>query len=196
MTPEPTSSTPRSDGRGIVLIGYRGTGKSTVGRFLADRLGRPFVDADVRIESRAGRSISSIFAESGEPAFRDWEERVLAEITGENPAAVLATGGGAILRETNRLRLRTFGFVVWLQASPSELASRLSANPRGIADRPALTSAGTLDEISEILGKRYPLYEATADVAVDTEGRSPSRVAELIQDIWQNRGAGMDRNRQ
>jgi shikimate kinase len=83
-----------SSGRGLVLIGYRGTGKSTVGRILAERSGRRFLDSDREIEARSGRSIGSIFALCGEPAFRDWEERILAELVAESPGAILATGGG------------------------------------------------------------------------------------------------------
>ena len=91
MTPDLTP--PRSHGPGLALIGYRGTGKSTVGRILAGRLKRTFRDCDREIEARAGRSIRAIFAESGEPAFRDWEEQTLAELTATRPAIVLATGG-------------------------------------------------------------------------------------------------------
>ena len=115
-------------GAGLALIGYRGTGKSTVGRILADRLDRPFLDADLEIEARAGRSIASIFAEWGEPAFRDWEERTLVELTATYPDAILATGGGAVLRASNRELLARFGFVVWLRAEPAELARRLEAD--------------------------------------------------------------------
>jgi shikimate kinase len=187
MTRKPASQTADAAGQGLVLVGYRGTGKSTVGRLLAERLGKPFVDADVRIEARAGRSITSIFAESGEAAFRDWEERVLAETAETEPGSVLATGGGAVLRESNRIRLRGYGLVVWLRASSAELASRLTTNPGAVADRPALTSTGTLNEIAQVLEVRLPLYRAAADVKVDTEGRSPVQVAEIIQAIWQDR---------
>lgn len=187
MTREPSSNPGRAPGRGLVLIGYRATGKSTVGRLLADRLSKPFVDADVRIEARAGRSITSIFAESGEAAFRDWEERVLAETAETEPGSVLATGGGAVLRESNRLRLRDYGLVVWLRASSAELASRLTTNPQAIADRPALTSTGTLNEIAQVLELRLPLYRMTADVEVETEGRSPVEVAEIVQAVWLDR---------
>lgn len=187
MIREPSSNPGRAPGRGLVLVGYRGTGKSTVGQLLADRLGKPFIDADVRIEARAGRSITSIFAESGEAAFRDWEERVLAETAETEPGSVLATGGGAVLRESNRIRLRDYGLVVWLRASSAELASRLMTNPGAVADRPALTSTGTLNEIAHVLEVRLPLYRAAADLEVDTEGRSPIQVAELIQAIWRDR---------
>ncbi len=120
-------------GRGLVLIGYRGSGKSTVGKIIADRLDRPFRDTDLEIETRSGRSIATIFAEEGEPSFRDWEERTLTELAGEFPDAVLATGGGVVLREANRRRIRDFGFVAWLQAPPEELARRLETDPRSPA---------------------------------------------------------------
>jgi shikimate kinase len=173
-----------SPGRGLVLIGYRGTGKSTVGRILAERTGRRFLDADREIEARSGRSIRSLFAESGEPAFRDWEERTLAELVAEAPGSVLATGGGAVLRETNRRRLRDFGFVAWLTAEPAELTRRLEADRSGLADRPALTAAGTLDEIARVLADRTPVYQGLADAIVPTDGRELQDVADEILECW------------
>ena len=170
--------------RGLVLIGYRGTGKSTVGRILAESLGRPFLDSDREIEARAGRSIRSIFAESGEGEFRDLEERTLDELIAENPGAVLATGGGAVLRRANRDGLRRFGFVAWLTAEPVELARRLEADRPGLAGRPALTSAGTLDEIAEILAVRSPIYAELADSVIATDGKEPRQVAEAILECW------------
>jgi shikimate kinase len=171
-------------GRGLVLIGYRGTGKSTVGRIVAERSGRRFVDADREIEARTGRSIRSIFAEGGEPAFRESEERTLAELVVEAPGAVLATGGGAVLREANRRRLREFGFIAWLSADPTELARRLGADTSGLAERPALTAAGTLEEIARVLADRTPLYQGLADAVVPTDGRDPRDVAEAVLGCW------------
>jgi shikimate kinase len=173
-----------TSGRGLVLIGYRGTGKSTIGRILAERSGRRFLDADREIEARSGRTIRSIFAGSGEPAFRDWEERILADLIAEAPGAILATGGGAVLREANRRRLREFGFVAWLTAEPAELARRLEADRPGLADRPPLTAAGTVDEISVVLAARTPLYRGMADAVIPTDGRDPRQVAEAILGCW------------
>ena len=155
-----------------------------MGRILAERLGRPFVDADREIEARAGRTIWSIFADSGEEAFRDWEERTLAALTAENPGAILATGGGAVLREPNRLNLRRFGFVAWLTADPAELARRLQSDRPGLAGRPALTTAGTLDEIAQVLAARSPLYAGLADAVIPTDGKDPREVAEAIIGEW------------
>jgi len=172
-----SSSTPAP--RGVVLVGYRGTGKSTVGRIVAARLGRPFVDADNALEARVGRSIRSIFEEDGEAAFRDHEEAVLADLT-SRPGHVLATGGGAVLREANRAALKRFGLVVWLKADPDVLAGRLRQNQSGVSTRPALTAAGTLGEIAEVLRVRTPFYRDVADVEVATDGSTPEQVAEAV----------------
>lgn len=176
---------PCSRGPGLALIGYRGTGKSTVGRILASRLRRTFWDCDLAIEARANRSIRAIFTELGEPAFRDWEEQALAELTAGSPAAVLATGGGAILREANRRRLRDFGFIAWLTAHPSVLARRLEADRLGLAGRPPLTMGGTLEEIVQVLAVRTPLYTELADAMIETDDKSPDQVADSILDRWE-----------
>jgi shikimate kinase len=166
--------------RGLALVGARGTGKTTVGRLVAARLGRPFADADQELERRAGRTIAAIFAAQGEPAFRVLEETILGELTTRD-GLVLATGGGAVLREANRRALRRLGRVVWLTAAPDLLADRLRRDPAG---RPALTAAGTLDEIAAVLVARLPLYRAVADVTVDTAGRSPDEVADAVLAAW------------
>ncbi len=130
---------------------------------------------------RSGRSSTRC----GEPAFRDWEERTLAELTAGNPEIVLATGGGAVLREANRRRLREFGLVVWLTAHPSELARRLEADPRGLAERPALTLAGTLDEIVQVLDARTPLYAGTGRCSHrDRRRRARTRWPTPSSDCW------------
>lgn len=171
-------------GGGLALVGYRGTGKSTVGRLLADRLRRPFVDADDWIVERSGRTIRAIFEESGEPVFRDWEERVLREILVERPDAIVATGGGAVLREANRRLLQSFGLVVWLRAEPDELARRLEADAQTREARPSLTSAGTLREILDVLEVRTPLYRAVSHVEIDTQGKTPSVIVEEMLTQW------------
>jgi shikimate kinase len=162
--------------RNVALIGYRGTGKTTVGRLLADRLGFDFADADAELERRLGRTIAELFASGREPLFRDEEERTVAELTART-GLVLATGGGAVLREASRAALRRFGPVVWLRAEPEVLAERLRADR---AARPALTSAGTLAEIAAVLAEREPIYRAVADVAIETGGRPVETVVEAI----------------
>jgi shikimate kinase len=167
-------------GQGLALIGYRGSGKSTVGKILAERLKRPFLDADVEIEARAGRPIAAIFRDGGEADFRDREAATLASLVQSHPTAVLATGGGAVLRPSNRALLRGFGRLVWLRADPEELARRLASDMQAGTDRPGLTSRGTLDEIAQVLAARTEIYRELADLTVETVGRTPSEVAELI----------------
>jgi len=167
----------------LVLVGYRGTGKSTVGRILAGRLGLPFADADVELEAIVGRPIPAIFAEQGEAAFRDWEQRVLRDLSAR-PVMIVATGGGVVLRERNRSLMKSFGFVAWLTAEPGVLAGRLRSDPIGMANRPALTADGTLGEIARVLEERTPLYRAVADAIVDTSLRTPAQAAEAILALW------------
>jgi shikimate kinase len=123
-------------------------------------------------------SIKAIFERFGEPVFRDWEEEVLAHLTAE-PGRVLATGGGAVLRESNRKRLRDFGLVVWLSAPAYELCRRLEDESEALA-RPALTAAGTIGEIETVLAARDPLYRKAAHAQVATEGRTADEVAEAV----------------
>ena len=166
-------------GPGIALVGYRGAGKTTVGRLLAERLGWPFLDADRELEARLGRPIRSIFESDGEPAFRDHEEATLGLLCRPRLPLVLATGGGAVLRESNRLTLRAFGFVAWLRPDPLELVERLRRNP---GDRPSLTAAGLLEEIDSVLAIRVPFYRDVSHAAIDTAGLSPHAVASAVME--------------
>jgi shikimate kinase len=163
----------------LVLIGYRGTGKSTVARHLALALGWGWVDADVEVELLAGKSIAAIFADEGEPRFRDLESTVIADLM-RRDSIVLAAGGGAILRPENRIALRSSGRVIWLTAEPETIVRRLAADPDTPGRRPNLTTAGGEAEIRALLAVRQPLYAATADLTVDTEGKSPGEVAQAI----------------
>lgn len=160
----------------LALIGYRGTGKSTTGRILAGQLGWVFHDSDAILESRHGQSVASIFQGRGEPTFRDLEAAVLDDLI-DGPPRVVATGGGIVVRPENRRRLRRFGLVVWLTAEPSRIAERIG---RKAHLRPALTAAGTLGEITEVLAQRTPWYRETADLEVATDGITPEQVAETI----------------
>lgn len=171
--------------RHLILIGYRGTGKTTVGRVLAARLGRAFFDADELVEAVAGCSIADIFARSGEPEFRDREAAALAELCGR-PPAVLATGGGAILRESNRALLKASGFVVWLSAPPEVLWARICADTATAARRPPLTSKSGSDEVRALLAAREPLYRETAQFVVDCGSASPETVADAILSAWRS----------
>jgi shikimate kinase len=163
----------------LVLIGYRGVGKTSVACELADRLNRDWFDADVVLEHTAGKTIAQIFAEGGEPAFRDWEGRIIEQLA-KHRGAIIATGGGAILRETNRKALARNGRFVWLQASPETIHARIQADAATAARRPSLTRLGELDEIRALLAERGPIYAELAEATIDTEGKS---VAELADEI-------------
>ncbi len=165
--------------RNISLIGYRATGKSTLGRMLAERIGWQFVDTDEQIEKRAGRSITEIFRSGGEDEFRDMEEEVVGEFTSRS-GLVLSLGGGAILRERNREAICGCGPVVWLRASAEVIAYRIGVDPNSATKRPDLTAQGGIEEVRELLAKRQPLYEACATIAIDTDQWIPD---DLVSDI-------------
>lgn len=160
--------------RHLYLIGYRGSGKSSVGAIVAARLGRPFVDADTLLEADAGKNIRDIFAAEGEAGFRDRETTTLRKLAAGEPA-VIATGGGVILRHENRELLRSTGFAVWLNAPAELLWDRISIDPTTAARRPNLAGGG-LEEVRGLLAVREPLYSATAHAVVDAT-RSPEEVA-------------------
>jgi shikimate kinase len=163
----------------IALIGYRGTGKTTVARQLALRLGWDWVDADVEVELRAGKSIAAIFADDGEQAFRDLESAVVADLCRRERCA-LALGGGAVLRENNRTAISHCGAVVWLTASVETLIARMAGDATTLARRPNLTNAGGRQEAAELLAVRTPIYRACATLEVDTEGKAPAEIADEI----------------
>ncbi|MGB9689728.1 shikimate kinase [Thermogutta sp.] len=167
----------------IILIGYRATGKTTVARLLSEQLGWPWVDLDVEIERLAGKSIAQIFAEDGEPAFRDLESQVVADFCAR-PGWIIAAGGGAPLRPENRQAMRQGGKVFWLTATPETIYRRMTTDPTTGARRPNLTARGGLDEIVELLARREPIYRETADWVIDTENKSPLQVAEEILKLW------------
>jgi shikimate kinase len=166
----------------ISLIGYRGTGKTSVAVVLARRLGWNWIDADEEIQRRSGQSIAEIFATVGEQGFRDLETLAILESTSSPDRLVLSCGGGAVLRPENRQALKAAGKVVWLQATPQTILKRLAADPRTAAQRPPLTSQGGLEEVRQLLAIREPLYAETADLAVDTEGKTLAAVAAEIVD--------------
>ncbi|HTQ39070.1 MAG TPA: shikimate kinase [Pirellulales bacterium] len=168
----------------IALIGYRGSGKTAVAQLTALRLGWDWVDADVEIELRAGKSIAAIFADDGEERFRDLETAVLQELL-RREKKVLALGGGVVLREENQqqlLRARMFNCArtVWLKASPKTLWQRIQADTTTAARRPNLTAAGGVDEVKRLLKIRQPLYQECADFTVDTDRKTAEDVADAI----------------
>jgi shikimate kinase len=162
----------------VILIGFRCTGKTAVGREVARRLGWPFVDADSCLQERAGKSIAAVFAEGGEPLFRRLEREVLAELT-QKDGIVLAAGGGAVLDGENVRRLRGSGLVVRLTASLETILRRLADDEKTERERPRLTGEADLRrEVEQLLARREPFYQRAAHVTIDTEGLTVSQVAD------------------
>jgi shikimate kinase len=158
----------------LALIGFMGTGKSCVGRVVADVLHFTFLDTDHVIEARAGKSISDIFAQDGEPAFRQWERRIVEELT-RRDKTVIATGGGLPADETNLASLKTHALVICLWSSPEAIWERV----RGHNHRPLLNEADPLAKIRELLAVREPFYRQ-ADVLVNTGMRSVREIAQHV----------------
>ena len=156
--------------RTIALVGLMGVGKSSVGRRLANALDLPFRDADHEIETAAGRSIPDIFAEMGEPAFREGERRVIARLL-EDPPHVLATGGGAFMNDETRRLIKEKAVSVWLKADLDILARRIGRKDT----RPLVSGKDPLAVLTELAETRYPIY-AEADIMVET-GDTPHHVA-------------------
>jgi shikimate kinase len=162
----------------IFLIGYRGTGKSTVARLLGARLGWDWRDADAVLEAKFGRSIADIFQMDGEAEFREMEAAVLVELC-KLSCVVIATGGGIVLGEKNRELMRRTGRVVWLTADHDTIWNRMQADAAEGRSRPALTIGGRA-EIDELLAAREPLYRECAEFSVETTERTPAEVADEI----------------
>ncbi len=159
----------------LSLIGLPGSGKSTVGRNLARRLALPFVDSDHVIEQRLGCPIRQYFEREGEAAFRDVEEAVIDELSLAQ-TGILATGGGAVLREANRRHLRERGLVVYLKSSPDELFRRL----RHDRNRPLLQVADPLARLRDLYAIRDPLYRETAHFSIETGRPSVATLVNMI----------------
>lgn len=159
----------------LVLVGLPGAGKTTVGRQLARRLDRPFVDSDHAIEQRIGCPIREFFEREGEERFRDIESEVLDQLS-QGEAGVLSTGGGAVLRSVNRERLRACGQVFYLRASPEELYRRL----RHDRHRPLLQVADPQQRLRDLYQQRDPLYRETAHYVVETPRPSVSGLVNRI----------------
>lgn len=175
----------------IYLTGLRGTGKTTVGKLIAESIGATCIDLDVLIEDTAGQSISEIFASSGETSFRDHETQCLSKVAEQQEsdrdyARVVALGGGAILRPENRNLIRDSGSCVWLMAAPETLAQRMASDETTADRRPALTDLSPVKEIEKMLADRKSLYQDSSDFQIDTEGKSPEQVAAEILDWLQD----------
>lgn len=168
----------------IVLTGFMGTGKTAVGRHLADMLRVPFIDVDTAITKKAGKSIQAIFAAQGEAAFRELESSVIAEVAGQDKT-VIATGGGALLDPRNRENLQKNGTLVCLTAKMGTLLERLKDD----LTRPLLAGENLGDKVERLMKERQDVY-SLCPVQIDTDGKTIVQVAqEIIQKVspqWPN----------
>lgn len=160
----------------VVLIGYRGTGKSTVGKLVAERLGRVLVSTDAEIVKLAVQNIPEIVEQHGWEYFRDLETKICQDLAGRD-GVVIDTGGGGILRSQNVERLKRTGKLFWLTAPVETIAKRIGADTQ----RPSLTGTKSfIDEIQDVLRERTPKYQAAADCIIETDGKSTTQVADEI----------------
>lgn len=172
-----------AEGHNIALVGFMGSGKTTVGRILAERLGWVFVDTDTEIERDAGCDIPTLFQAEGEAAFRDRESAVVRAVCSRE-RQVISTGGGVVLRPENVDVLRNAAHVVWLTARPDVVVARIGARAQ---TRPVLARGANdlLTHVLTLLGERGPCYQASAHRVVDTSDRSPSSVVGEIIRKWE-----------
>lgn len=169
--------------RRVLLVGMMGSGKTTVGRLLASRLGWRYVDSDEEVEALTGKTVKQLFESGGEQAFRPLESEALAAAVDDDEPAVVSVAGGAVLDPANRALLRKAGTVVWLRASPETLLRRIQASDRVDAEhddhRPLLVDdpAGTLVRLER---ERRPIYGEVADAVVDVDDLDPGEVVERV----------------
>jgi shikimate kinase len=170
----------------LVLVGYRGTGKSSIARALGSALGRAVVSVDVEIVTMAGMAIPDVVAKNGWSHFRDLEEQICKEV-GARDGVVIDCGGGVVEREANFEALRANGVVFWLKASVPTIVRRIHRS----ADRPSLTGTKSFtEEAEEVLARRAPLYARLAHVEIDTDGRAVRDIASDVAERFWRAAAG------
>jgi shikimate kinase len=164
----------------VVLVGLSGSGKTTVARLLARRLGWRFVDTDQVIQRQAGMTVQEIFRSQGEPAFRTLETETVVDVC-RRSRQVIATGGGSMVNDTNRSHLLNGNLVVFLESSPETLAGRLSRN-MGREPRPLLENSDLVERLAE-LGRQRDQFYRSADHVVQTDQRTPREVVDVIAEL-------------
>ncbi|MDD9304915.1 MAG: shikimate kinase AroL [Desulfobacter sp.] len=164
----------------VFLIGYRCTGKTTIGKLVAKMLDRPFLDTDRRIEDRFKTSIANMVKTKGWEYFRQQESQTLSLID-LSKAPIVATGGGIVLAAENRKWIKNSGLAVWLDADASTLISRILADPNSARLRPSLTQADLEEETIAMLNERTPLYRNLAHIKINTADHTPEAAADLIK---------------
>lgn len=165
-------------GNHIILIGFMGAGKTTVGKALAKKMGLELLDTDSLIEEQAGVTISEMFETQGEAAFRAAETKMLERLLDRQSRAVISVGGGLPLREENRALLKKLGTVVYLQVQPDTVLARL----KGDTSRPLLRGGDAVERVNSLLAYRDPFYKMASHVEVNTDGKKAGQIAgEIIQ---------------
>ena len=172
----------------LVMIGFMGSGKTTVGRLVANGLGREFVDIDELVVRGAGMAVPEIFRREGEDSFRRRESGAIDDAV-RFPARVIAVGGGAVLSADNRTVLKQAGYLVYLRASPETLGGRLADD----SDRPLLNVPDRVGRIRDLLVARGPVYETAGDLTVDTDQTSPEQAADRVVRWYRERTDRVDR---
>jgi len=165
----------------ILLIGYRGTGKSAVGKKLAEKLQMPFYDMDELIETRTGRSIKETVAENGWAYFREREREIVREITAFQ-RSIIATGGGAVMDEGNAAILKKHGILIWLNADVKTIVSRIQGDLNSKERRPSFSQDDIIRETEDVLKIRMPVYDRLADFSIDTTNKN---IDEIVNGICQ-----------
>lgn len=168
----------------LYLIGYRGSGKTTVARLVAAKLNRDFVDSDDLIEQQTGQTIAEIFAQRQEAGFRELEQAVIHGFQATD-CRVVALGGGAILQPANRNWLANTGKLVWLKGSAQTLWQRIANDASSCQRRPNLTSLGGQSEVQQMLERREPIYNQCCDFWVSVDDQSPAQIADQVIAWWQ-----------
>jgi shikimate kinase len=163
--------------KNIILVGLMGAGKSTIGRNLAKQLGKEFYDSDRVIEERTGVDIATIFEIEGEQGFRDREEQVIKELC-KMENIVLATGGGSILRETNRKNMKKYGYVIYLCTTAELLYSRI----RYDKSRPLMQTKSPVDTLKNLLKEREPFYMEVADTVITTGKQKAALIVKRVEE--------------
>ncbi len=164
--------------KSVVLIGFMGCGKSTIGRGLARALEMSVEDTDTMIEERAGKSVSAIFAEDGEPVFRNMETELLEDLKGSETLRILSVGGGMPVKQVNRGLLKECGTVIYLRIRPETVYDRL----KGDTTRPLLQCEEPLERINTLMSARKEAYEESADIIFDVDGLSVDEIVEQLLD--------------
>ena len=162
-------------GRSIFLIGFMGAGKSTIARALQRELGFPLIEMDERIVKEQGMSINDIFAQYGEDHFRDIESQLIVDIGKEEPS-IVSCGGGVVVRPQNTQNMQEIGRIVFLKATPETIYERV----KNSTDRPILNGHMNVEYIAELMEKRRALYEAAADITIQTDGKTREQICEEI----------------